>query len=103
MGNVHVVGGGREIFVLLGGEDISGDKVNLGVTVLASLGGGHVDDLARAALDDNEAVLTQSRALHGERQGRAGIGGVEGNIVLQERLTIGFSEAVCEALQAGRQ
>ena len=28
---------------------VNGDKVNLGVTVLASLGGGHIDDLARAA------------------------------------------------------
>jgi len=27
---------------------IDGDKVDLGVTVLARLGGGHVDDLARA-------------------------------------------------------
>ena len=27
---------------------IDSDKMDLGVTVLASLGGGHVDDLARA-------------------------------------------------------
>lgn len=79
------MGGGREIFVLLGGEDVSGDKVDLGVTVLASLGGRHVDDLARAALDDDETVLTESRALHGEGQGGAGVGGLEGNIMLRRR------------------
>ncbi len=56
--------------------------MDLGVTVLASLGGGHIDNLARAALDDDEAVLAQSRALHGERQRSAGIGGVESNIML---------------------
>ena len=27
---------------------VNGDKVNLGVTVLSGLGGGHVDDLAGA-------------------------------------------------------
>lgn len=30
---------------------IDGHKMDLGVTVLAGLGGGHVDDLARAVLD----------------------------------------------------
>lgn len=74
--------GGREIFVLLAGEDVKGDKVDLGVTVLAGLGGGHVDNLARAALDHDEAVLAQSRALHGVGERRAGVGGLEGNIVL---------------------
>lgn len=74
--------GGREIFVLLAGEDVKGDKVDLGVTVLAGLGGGHVDNLAGAALDHDEAVLAQSRALHGVGERRAGVGGLEGNIVL---------------------
>lgn len=82
MGDVHVVGGGREIFVLLVGEDIGGDKVDLGVTVLASLGGRHVNDLAGTVLDNDETVLAEGRALHGEGQGRAGIDGVEGNIML---------------------
>lgn len=82
MGDVHVVGGGGEIFILLGGEDVGGDQMDLGVTVLASLGGGHVDDLAGAALDHDEAVLTQSRALHGEGERRTGIGGLESDIVL---------------------
>jgi hypothetical protein len=66
VGDIHVVGGGRQIFQLLAGEDIDGDQVDLSVTVLASLGGGHFDDLAGTALDDDVAVLPQSRALHGE-------------------------------------
>lgn len=65
---------------------INGDEMNLRVSVLAGFGGGHVDDLARAAcsttptsvmislfpqpiyrtLDDDVPVLTQGRALHGE-------------------------------------
>ena len=50
VGDVHVVGGGTDIFVLLVGEDIDADHVDLGVAVLASLGGRHFDDLARASL-----------------------------------------------------
>jgi hypothetical protein len=53
------------------------------VTVLARLGGGHVDDLAGTALDDNVTVLAQSRALHGVGGGRTGIRRVEGNIMLE--------------------
>ena len=85
--DVHVVGGGRNVFELLAGEDlirlrsaskpdyaasrcplkkthVDGDKVNLGVTVLTSLGSGHVNDLARPALDDNVTVLPESGTLH---------------------------------------
>jgi hypothetical protein len=46
---------------------VNGDKVDLGVTVLARLGGGHVDDLARATLDDDVTVLAKGRALHPAR------------------------------------
>ena len=77
VGNVHVVGRRRQIFVLLASEDVNGNQVDLGVTVLASLGGRHIDNLAWATLDDNVTVLAQSRALHGEGQGRAGVGGFE--------------------------
>lgn len=83
VGDVHVVGGRREILVLLVGEDIDGDKVDLGVTVLASLGGRHVDDLAGAVLDHDETVLTQSRALHREGERGTGIGRLEGDIMLE--------------------
>lgn len=82
VGDIHVVGGRAEIFVLLLGEDVEGDKVDLGVTVLASLGGGHIDDLAGTALDDNVTVLAQSRALHGVGGRSASIGGFEGLLVL---------------------
>ena len=76
------MGGGGKIFVLLAGEDVKGDKVDLGVTVLAGLGGRHVDNLAGAALDHDETVLAEGRALHGVGERRAGVGGLEGNIVL---------------------
>lgn len=50
---------------MLVGEDVNGNKMDLGVSVLASLGGGHVDDLAGTALDDDVAVLAKGRALKG--------------------------------------
>lgn len=71
--HIHVVGGWAQFFELLAGEDINGNQVDLSVTVLASLGRGHVDDLAWTVLDHNEAVLTQSRALHRIRGGGTGI------------------------------
>ena len=80
------MGGRREIFQLLASEDIQGDDVNLGVTVLAGLGGGHFDDLAGAALDDNVTVLPQSRALLRVGGGRTRVRGVEGNINLERNM-----------------
>lgn len=82
VGDIHVVGGGGEILKLLASEDVGGDQVNLGVTVLASLRGGHLDDLAGTALDHNVTVLAQSRALHGEGGRRASVDGLEGLLVL---------------------
>jgi len=67
VGDVHVVGGRAEIFEFLASEDIDGDEMNLGVAVFASLGSGHVDNLARAILDHNEAVLSKSAALDRKR------------------------------------
>ena len=61
------MGGGAKFFELLASEDIDGNQMDLSVTVLSSLGGRHVDDLARAVLDANESVLSQGRALHGIR------------------------------------
>jgi len=81
VGDIHIVGGGADIFQLLSGKDIDGDKMDLGVTVLAGLRGRHVDDLAWAALDANMSVLAESRALHRESQGRAGAGLLKGLIV----------------------
>jgi len=82
IGNVHVMGRWAQFFELLASEDINGDKMDLSVTVLASLGGGHIDDLAGAVLDDDEAVLSQGRALHRESGGGASVGGVEGVLML---------------------
>lgn len=65
VGDIHVVGGGAHVLVLLAVEDIQGDEVDLGVAVLAGLGGGHVHDLAGPALDHHEASLAQGGALHG--------------------------------------
>ena len=76
------MGGGAKFFKLLASEDVDGNKMDLCVTVLASLGGRHVDDLAGAVLDHNEAVLSQGRALHGESGRGAGIGGIEGVLML---------------------
>lgn len=38
---------------------------DLGVAVLASLGGGHLNNLAGSAFQDNKAVFAQGRTLHG--------------------------------------
>jgi hypothetical protein len=96
--------GKAHIFELFGGEDVGGDQVDLGVTVLARLGGRHVDDLsgaasacvrpmvqrgnylAGAALDDDVSALAQGRALHGEGEGGARIG----------RLAVAASLEFCE-------
>ena len=79
------MGGGAKFFELLAGKDIDSDKVDLSVAVFASLRGRHVDDLAGAVLDHNEAILPQGRALHGEGGRGAGIGGLEGVFMLQDR------------------
>jgi hypothetical protein len=83
VGDVHVVGGGAEIFKLLGGEDVDGNQMDLGVTVLAGLRGGHLDNFARTVLDDDETILPQSRTLHGEGLGGTGIGALEGVLMLR--------------------
>lgn len=85
--DIHVVGGRGQLLELLAGEDVDGDKVDLGVAVLAGLGGGHVDDLAGAVLDDDVTVLAESGTLHGEGGRRTRIGGVEGHLMLRRELS----------------
>ena len=81
--NIHVVGGWAQLFKLLASENVDGDQVNLCVTVLSSLRGRHIDDLARTVLDNDETVLSQGRALHGESGRCASIsGGIEGVLML---------------------
>jgi len=84
IGNVHVVSGRAKFFELLASEDVNSNQMDLGVTVLSSLGGGHVNDLAGAVLDHNEAVLSQGGTLHREGGRGARIGGVEGVFMLLE-------------------
>lgn len=76
------MGGGAQLFQLLAGEDVDGNEMNLGVAVLASLGGGHVNNLARAVLDHNESVLAKSGTLHGIGSRCTSIGAVEGMLML---------------------
>lgn len=75
--HVHVVGGWGEVLVLLLGEDVGGHQVDLGVTVLTRLGGGHVHNLAGTALDHDVAVLSKGRALHWVGLRGTGVGGLE--------------------------
>ena len=82
--NVHVVGGRAQIFKLFASENVDGDKMDLGVTVFSSLGGRHFHDLAWAALNDDEAVLPQGRALHREGGGGTGIGALERDLMLKK-------------------
>merc|ERR1719369_344201 len=59
----HVVCRWANIFVLLTIEDIKGDQMNFGVSVLSGFGSGHIDDLACLSLDHNELIFTKGRAL----------------------------------------
>jgi hypothetical protein len=89
------VGGRAQLLELLGGEDVDGDQVDLGVTVLAGLGGGHFDDLAGAVLDADESVLPQRGALHGVRGRGAGIGALEGVLMLWRMRLAGVRDGDC--------
>lgn len=83
IGHIHVVSGRAEILELLASEDVDGDEMDLGVTVLAGLGGAHLDNLAGAALDHDETVLAERRALHGVGGRGASIGALEGVLMLR--------------------
>jgi len=82
VGNIHVMGGWAKFFELLASEDVNGNEMDFGVTVLAGLGGGHVYDLAGTVLDDDETVLSESRTLHGVGRGGASIGALEGVLLM---------------------
>jgi hypothetical protein len=85
IGDVHVVSRWAKFLEFLAGEDVDGNQMDLCVTVLSSLGGGHVDNLARAVLNANESVLSQGGTLHREGGGGASIGGLEGVLMLRKR------------------
>ena len=73
-----------EIFQLFASEDIDSYEMDLGVAVLPSLGGAHVDNFAGTVLDHHMTVLAQSRTLHGKGRGSASIGTVESVLMLQK-------------------
>jgi hypothetical protein len=89
----HVVGRWRQILKLLASKDVKGDKMNLCVTMLARLGGGHVDNLARTSFDDHMPVLPQGRTLHWKSRRRTSIGAFEGMLMLHERVVVSKSLA----------
>ena len=80
--NIHVVGGWAQFFELLSSEDVNGSKMDLCVTVLASLGGRHVDNLAWAVLDDYETVFAKSGTLHRVGGRSTGIGAIKGVLLM---------------------
>ena len=84
--DVHVVGGRAKILELLASEDVNCNKMDLGMAVFAGLGCAHFDNLARAALDDDETVLAERRALHRICSGSTGIGALEGMLMLIRKL-----------------
>jgi len=90
VGHIHVVGGRAEIFELLAGEDVDCDQVDLCVTVFASLGSGHFDNLAGTVLDHDVTVLAKGRALHGVGGRGTGIGALKG--VLMLRIVVGHDD-----------
>ena len=74
VGHIHVVSGGAQLFQLLASEKVNPNEMDLGVTVFTGLGGGHVDDFARAAFDHDRLIFAQRRALSRLGQGSTRIG-----------------------------
>ena len=92
----------RQVFQLLAGEDVDGNDMNLGVTVLASLGGRHFDDLAWATFDDDVTVLPQGRALHGEGLGGTRVGALEGVLMLLQSYPLAVRPRICTCYTRSR-
>lgn len=103
MRNVHVVGGRGEILQLLLGEDVDRDQMDLGVTVLSGLGGGHLDNLARAVLDTHKPVLPQGGTLLRVGGRGTSIGALKGDLMLQVEMkmlvSLFFSKSLLRSLR----
>jgi hypothetical protein len=82
IGDIHVVRGRTDIFQFLAGEDIDGDKVNFGMSMLTGLRGRHVHDLAGATLDNDVTVFAKGRALHRVGEGGPGTDLLKGLVML---------------------
>merc|ERR1719273_2698454 len=81
IGHIHVMGRWTNVLILSVSEDIQGDQVDLGVAVLAGLGGGHLHNLAGTTLDHDKSTFTESRTLHRISGGCSGIGRGEIEII----------------------
>jgi len=96
--HLKVVGRRDKLLHLLAGEDVGGGEMALGVAVLPSLGGGHLNNLGGAALDAHEATLADGTSLHRVGGGRAGIGGLEGlHILFVSHVALSLTKLVCRA------
>jgi hypothetical protein len=84
-----------KFFQLLARKDIDGNKMNLGVAVLASFRGRHIDNLAGATLNNNKAVLPQGRALHGVGSRGTSIDGIEIVLFMLFSVSIETPKKVC--------
>lgn len=97
-GGLHVVGRGGNLFVLLASEDVNSSNVGLGVSVLAGLRGGHLDNLAREALQQNDLALLDLTSAD-----RLGLGGIGSCLQVVSAITIMLSRhdlAVCRGRSA---
>jgi hypothetical protein len=84
-GNVRdlkIVRGGAAVLILLTREDVDTSDVGLGVTVLSSLGGGNINNLAWLVLNHNEPALSDRTSLHRVGVRRTGIGTLESRLLV---------------------
>jgi len=74
--DVDGVGGWAELLTGVTGEDIVGEELALGMSVLSGLGDGNILDLAGLALDHDVSTLADRTGLNGDGHGGTGISGV---------------------------
>jgi len=94
--DVHVVCRWADIFQFFTRENVDGDEMDLGMSVLSSLGSRHIDDFAGAAFYDDMAVFAESRTLHGVGERGACAGPLEGlvvSLIVRHRCGSGLSES----------
>jgi hypothetical protein len=97
------VGRGAQVLELLASEDVDGNQMDLGVAVLARLGGRHVDNLAGTALDHDVTVLAQGGTLHREGRRRTGVDRLEGVIMLERKESARRCQDRCCRIEADKQ
>jgi len=95
--NITVVGRWDNIFQLLAIKDIYRHEVALCMPMFTSLRCGNLDNLARAALDDEVAVLADSAGLLREGLGGPGVG-----LVLEGVLAVRHIDALM-GMQRGKE